>query len=739
MKLNQFDISVIIPVYNTEMFIREALDSVLHQTFKGRVEIIVIDDCSTDGTVAVLEQYKQEHPECRMEILLQEKNMRQGTARNRGIKQACGKYVFFLDGDDTLDLLAFEKMFAEAEKGMCDFVVCDWVFSYEDKGLVYVNTDRFLYTEHLEGEQCEILLEAATYFTVNKLYKRSFLMDQQIFYGEGYIYEDYEFYAETAQKANKIGIVPNPFYHVRINEYSTTKSNRRTKVHIESLIKAVEATIRKFEPRGEESYYHLYKYIMKKTMSYIRERAPIGYKRKTLKTILHILNKKNRDYYVPRNVVPLFYFFFRRKYVQNSRVNRIILVDHLHARGKLAPLFSKTMDIKARILKNRFMGHWNKKRLAKKKTKQILQHASLPIRPDIILFMGFDYRYAGNSKYLFDYMVKHNEAGHQIYFVTPDTRVPSKYSIKPRSMKFYKIISQAKVVIAESWVPLDFTKKEGQQWIQLWHGTPFKKLLFDSHEKYISRYNRNHKRLKQKDISKWDYLLADSEIGKEKFATAFAYNKDRILNYGYPRVQWLKDHRHDAGLKASIRAQLKIPAGKKVILYVPTWRDYNYKSARPDLSYMLDIPRLHSLLGDDYVFISKDHSMGHTPAKGESVIVPPAEIEVQYLILAADLIISDYSSIIFDCMAVDKPFYLFINDFERYAEARGVYEDMSEQLESYYVSDISELAERIANNAVPESFTVLKEAYSNSHTADSNKQLQQKIYELTGKEVKQLQ
>ncbi|MEW9502878.1 bifunctional glycosyltransferase/CDP-glycerol:glycerophosphate glycerophosphotransferase [Jeotgalibacillus marinus] len=732
----KMDISVIIPTYNVERFIEEALFSIVDQTFKGKVEIIIIDDCSTDNTLEIIEDFKKNHRDFPIQIFEQEKNMRQGTARNRGLRIAKGKYVFFVDGDDFLDLNTLETMFHKAEGMSCDFVVCDWAYYYEDRGLVYVNNDKFLFTDLLQEEKCESLLAATTYFSVNKLYNREFLLQNEIKYGEGYIYEDFEFYVEVAQKANKVGIVQNPYYRVRVNEFSTTKTDRKTMIHIESLIKSVENTVRKFEPRSNASFYQLYKYIIKKTMAYVKHRAPFGQKRKTVKRIVSILNKKSRDYPVPRKVVPLYYFYFKRKYVQNNKINRIFLIDMMHRKGYLEPLVSITSKFKHTLLKVKVMSNLNQKRLVRKKQKVIQQNANLQIDNKVILFLGFDYKYVGNSKYFFDFLSENNKKGYKCYFVTRNKKVPYPYRIAPRSLNFFKVLSQAKIVISESWVPLDFKKKEGQEWIQLWHGTPFKKLFFDSHERYISKFNINHKRNKQQDIAKWDYVLADSRVGKEKLSSAFAYEKDKILNYGYPRVQWLQDNQDNKDLKKDIKEKLGIQPNKKVILYVPTWRDYNYKQKNLDLDYLLDIESLGNGLQDEYVILNKQHSMGKFTTNDQFVITPDKHIEVQQLILISDVIISDYSSIIFDGMAIDIPFYLYINDFDKYQEARGVYEDIHEVLKPFYVEDKNELIEKIKTNNESynnEQYKIAKKLLSNVNDMDSYNELQNKINAITNK------
>src|SRR5690606_13421519 len=346
----EYDISVIVPTYNVENFITESLSSVINQKFNGKVELIVIDDCSTDNTHNVVNEIKDANPGFPLKILLQEKNMRQGTARNRGVQEAKGKYIFFLDGDDFLDLDALQSMFNKAEQYSCDFVLCDWAYHYEDKGTVYVNNDLFLFQEVLRGEEVEALYEANTYFSVNKLYSADFLRKNNIKYGEGYIYEDFEFYVEVAQKANTVAVVSNPYYRVRVNQYSTTKTNSNSTIHVESLLLAIKNTLAKFDPRSDYAYYHVYKYLIRKSLSYLDDRAPRGYKRKTLKKVLELLNNKNRNYPVPGKLVPLYHFFFRRKYVQNGKSNKILLIWRLYRARILTPAFSLVLKLKWGIL-----------------------------------------------------------------------------------------------------------------------------------------------------------------------------------------------------------------------------------------------------------------------------------------------------------------------------------------------------------------------------------------------------
>lgn len=343
----KIDISVIIPTYNVELFVREALQSVFEQDFNGKIEILVIDDCSTDNTVNIVENIIATHSSFSVHLFRQEKNMKQGVARNIGINNAKGDYIFFLDADDTIDKNAFEKLFTKIKETNYDFVVCDWARIDENNAIKIRNNDGFFSNDILENEMCERLLEARTYFTVNKLYDRKFIHDNHIFFGEGYFYEDYEFYMLTATKANKVAILHDILYFVRVNSFSTTKSNRSTTVHIESLIEASESTVKLFSPRNEKSYYYLYKYIMKKTMNYIRHRTPKGNKQNYVRKIVKILNDKNTDFLVPLQAGPMYHFYFRKKLVQKERVFLIFCIEWLNYHKLLNPIFKFAMKTKS--------------------------------------------------------------------------------------------------------------------------------------------------------------------------------------------------------------------------------------------------------------------------------------------------------------------------------------------------------------------------------------------------------
>ena len=121
-------VSVVIPVYNVENYLRESLDCVVNQTLRD-IEIICVDDGSKDSSLEILQEYAQK--DSRVKILTQQ-NQFAGVARNNGLKIATGEYIIFLDSDDIFDLQMLEKMYYRAVETSADVTVCESRFFVDD-------------------------------------------------------------------------------------------------------------------------------------------------------------------------------------------------------------------------------------------------------------------------------------------------------------------------------------------------------------------------------------------------------------------------------------------------------------------------------------------------------------------------------------------------------------------------------------------------------------------------------
>lgn len=195
-------LSVIVPVYNTSKYLKKCLDSILNQTFQD-IELILVDDGSTDNSYSILEEYKKKYP--KKIVLLQKENGGQGSARNLGLKHAKGDYITFVDSDDTIDKNMYDEMYNLAIKRKYDIVVCGLQDYYEQNN----STQEISLNLKEEVSIPEALLKSVP-SVVNKIYHRSLF--KNMLFNETIWYEDFPYSMELIVNAKKIGYIDKPFY-----------------------------------------------------------------------------------------------------------------------------------------------------------------------------------------------------------------------------------------------------------------------------------------------------------------------------------------------------------------------------------------------------------------------------------------------------------------------------------------------------------------------------------------------
>jgi len=675
-------ISVIIPTYNTEKYIKQCVDSILNQTYQN-FEIIIVNDGSTDNTSKILNAMKSD----RIKVLDIE-NSGQGYARNLALKHANGDYVMFMDSDDFIEPVTFEVAIKRILEDGSDFVYYDWKY-YKDKTgeYSYTSKEEFFHKKILQDDECKQLLKIQHYFTVNKLYSKKFLIDNNVIYGERYIYEDIPFWVKASMYAKKVSIIHSPLYNVRTNEQSTTKTNLDTDRHVNGFLKAFDESIKVV---GEGKYKYLFlDYMMNKFLLYYNKRTP----RKLKKYFMQEFYERIKDCNINKfkNQSRVIKTFYSIKPLKSNGRFRLFAGSSYRIEHVYKQLRKKVTKVKELIANGK-----NKKYLKKYNNKLKKQ----------ILFMGFDYRYTGNSRYLYEKMV--SMSNEKIYFVTENELVPESNRIKPNSKEFYEKLYSSKVVVFESWIPKKFNKPQNAIWINLWHGTPLKKMLYDSNEEEIILTNKNHKKDKFGAINKLDFLLVDNPNVSHYFETSFLLDKKNILEFGYPRVEYLIANKDNKKLKKEIRKKLNVKENQKIIMYLPTWRDYNYKNDENcDFNYFLDKDELLKELNDkNYKIISKDHAFLR---KAKDMTI--TDIETQELLLVSDYVVTDYSSVMFDAFAIDIPVCIIAKDYEKYSKSRGLYTDMWQELKPFVAENEKELSKLIKNYKMNEEYIKIKEKY----------------------------
>lgn len=198
-------VSVIVPVYNGEKFLTERVGNLLNQTLDD-MEIIFVNDASTDGTLSVLEAAKNQFPS-RVRVLSHTENKGPGAARNMGLAVAKGDYIGFYDVDDVVDVTMYEKLYSKALENNADIVDCAFYRESQQKALRH-------FTEDIVGEisdaQKSVTLQGG--FCVTKIFKSSLILDGPTLFREEYGLEDMDFLMGLIARAKTFNYVEDVLY-----------------------------------------------------------------------------------------------------------------------------------------------------------------------------------------------------------------------------------------------------------------------------------------------------------------------------------------------------------------------------------------------------------------------------------------------------------------------------------------------------------------------------------------------
>ncbi|MFG2141605.1 CDP-glycerol glycerophosphotransferase family protein [Streptomyces sp. NPDC048650] len=225
------DVSVVVIVYNDADRLPTAVQSVLDQTLRD-VEVVIVDDCSTDRSFDVAQRLAATHPERVRAFQLPENSGAGGEPRNAGIQHTTGKYVMFLDSDDVLELNACRNMLEAAEETGSDIVSGLCVRLHKDTR--NQKRDEWYAWMYSTTRTLESVTELPDLFvwdtlSTNKCYRRDFLVENDLRFPKGMFYEDLMFIADAYLAAKRITLIPNQVYFWHVYERAAVKSvtNRR--------------------------------------------------------------------------------------------------------------------------------------------------------------------------------------------------------------------------------------------------------------------------------------------------------------------------------------------------------------------------------------------------------------------------------------------------------------------------------------------------------------------------------
>lgn len=225
-------ISIIIPIYNVEKYIKQCLESIISQTLKD-IEILCIDDCGTDSSIKIVESFVKK--DNRIKVIRLDKNKLPGAARNIGIKSSSGEYVSFIDPDDYIKPNLLEIAYAKLEELQLDSIWFN-VKIFDDKKKKFTKDNYFLETSN---GILNINSKNINKFPINcwnKIYRTSIIKKNNIMFSENILFEDLEFYYKFFTQSKETYFINKHLYIYRLrpNSILSSKKNR------EDIFKAIK-------------------------------------------------------------------------------------------------------------------------------------------------------------------------------------------------------------------------------------------------------------------------------------------------------------------------------------------------------------------------------------------------------------------------------------------------------------------------------------------------------------------
>ncbi|MGW0737736.1 bifunctional glycosyltransferase/CDP-glycerol:glycerophosphate glycerophosphotransferase [Streptomyces sp. NPDC002851] len=652
--------SVVVPVYKVQGYLRECLDSVLGQSYTD-FELIAVDDCSPDACGAIVDEYAARDD--RVVAVHRERNGGIGQARNTGVEKARGDYLLFLDSDDTLTPGALSALAERLDR-------------LDDPEILLFNHVRtYWWNKRQPSAVGELLADAGDevfrpldrpeylvdLFAVvwNRAFRRDFFVGNGFVYTDG-LYEDALMVYTSMLSAERVGCLD----HVCV-EYRQRRQGNSMKTPGRKHFTIFE------------QYQRLFDFLdARQDLDPVR---PVLFERMvshfvfTLERADRVVPADRREFYrrsaalyqryAPDGFVPpegtlgvKFKAIGRGSY---PAFQALQLAGQARSKGRV-----KLRKTKVRTGKRAFSAYYR-------------MHRRRPLDEKLAVYGAYWFRLPScNPLAIYEKAKELAPDVHGVWVVRKDLadQVPAGIDhVVVNSPRYWEVMARAKYLVNNVNFPDTFVKRPGQVHLQTHHGTPLKRMGIDQQRYPAAAKGMSFRRLLAR-ADKWDLSIASNQHSAETWERVYPCAFESV-DSGYPRNDVF--YRAGAAEVAAVRERLGIAPGRTAVLYAPTVRDY-----QAGFVPRMDLAKVAAGLGEDTVLLVRTHYFyGQDPQlrrlADEGALIDVSKYPVvEDLCLAADALITDYSSIMFDYANLDRPIVTYADDWDVYVKSRGVTFDL---------------------------------------------------------------
>jgi CDP-glycerol glycerophosphotransferase len=672
-------LSFVLVAHREQAYLEECASSILGQEFED-VELVALDDASPDHGPELLDRLAERDPRVRVRHLPE--RVGPGAARNLGLDMAEGEYVWFVNATDRLPP---GSLAAVAEHLAADPDVLLVHHSRTDSlGESRAGPDRKLLARVAERGAVTIEdvpgVAAAAPRAWSMVFRRGLLLDLGAGFGEAG-HADLSITWPALLAADRIAALPAPGYDRREPANAVPPGGSPFDVfaqHDAALERADLPDARRRLILPAQLRHELG----------LLERVPGKERREFFGQMSERLRRHRRGDEAETG-----------GRVQQLRT-RLIERDAYLAFQALEEAIDarRTLDRKRAAL-SRKRGRAASRARRTTLERQYAARRRAPVDPDLAAFAAYWYRgYSCNPRAIYEKARELVPGMRGVWIVDADgakTMPEGVEYVVAETAEYYDLIARAGYLVNNVNFPNHLVKREGQVHVMTHHGTPLKTMGLDL--KDAAGSGRTNFAALLRRCARWDYSVSANEFSTLIWERVYP-TRYESLETGYPRNDVLANASDEDVTR--IRAELGIEPGQKAVLYAPTHREYE-----PDQMPLLDLAALADGLGSDFTVMARAHYFHgsdtllgelHREGRVRDVAAHPS---VEELCLAADALVTDYSSIMFDYAVLDRPIVVHAPDWDVYRSMRGTYFDLMEEPPGTVTTNTAEVVDALRSGA----------------------------------------